>query len=356
MKNRKWIKIVGVILLILCLLVVTGVFFAKGMVNRGASNLQENAVSQGEMISEEPATQEEVEEGVIYYGGEKYRYNEEIYTVLFMGIDSYKGLGAEHTEEYGDQSDTNILFVINLKEKSIQLISISRDTMTDVEVYTADGEYFNTVKSQLALQYAYGDGKEKSCELMVKAVSNLMYGLPIHGYCAMSLHGIAVANDAVGGVKIVALEDIDEGGFRMKKGTEKLLKGKEARYYVMDRNKEVFASNSLRMQRQKQYLNAFADQLKEKMQKDITVPVKLYQALDDYMITDISLDEMSYLATLALECEFDTENILTVAGKVEKKEGEKYEEYYVDEEALYQLILDVFYEKIEKTDINVSAH
>ena len=31
--------------------------------------------------------------------------------------------------------------------------------------------------------------------------------------------------------------------------------------------------------------------------------------------------------------------------------GDKYEEFYVDDDALYQLIIDVFYEPVESEDI-----
>lgn len=33
--------------------------------------------------------------------------------------------------------------------------------------------------------------------------------------------------------------------------------------------------------------------------------------------------------------------------------GDKYEEFYVDDDALYQLIIDVFYEPVESEDIKI---
>ena len=43
--------------------------------------------------------------------------------------------------------------------KMVDLIAINRDTMADVEVYGQSGAYSGTVKAQIALQHAYGDGK-----------------------------------------------------------------------------------------------------------------------------------------------------------------------------------------------------
>ena len=40
------------------------------------------------------------------------------------------------------------------------------------------------------LSYAYGDGGYESCELAENAVSELLYGLPIDGYCALNMDGL----------------------------------------------------------------------------------------------------------------------------------------------------------------------
>lgn len=43
---------------------------------------------------------------------------------------------------------------------------------------------------------------------MEQAVSELFYGLPIHGYCALSMNSIASLNDTVGGVTVTVPEDL----------------------------------------------------------------------------------------------------------------------------------------------------
>lgn len=99
------------------------------------------------------------------------------------------------------------------------------------------------------------------------------------------------------------------------------------------------------MERQKQYLMAYAVKTMEAIKKDITFPVALYGTLSKYMVTDISVDEVGYLATQILNYSFDGSNMYVLEGETTK--GEEYEEFWVDEDALYRLILDVFYEKIE---------
>lgn len=82
----------------------------------------------------------------------------------------------------------------------------------------------------------------------------------------------------------------------------------------------------------------------EKLKTDITLPVTLYNTLSKYMVTDISLDEVSYLAVQVLGYHFDENNLYSLEG--ENVMGEQYEEFHADETALYELILKIFYEPV----------
>ena len=61
-------------------------------------------------------------------------------------------------------------------------------------------------------------------------------------------------------------------------------------------------------------------------------------------MTDIDLDNAVYLISEAAGMSFTDENLITVQG--ESKAGDVYDEFYVDEEALYELILDTFYTEV----------
>ena len=82
------------------------------------------------------------------------------------------------------------------------------------------------------------------------------------------------------------------------------------------------------------------------MQEDYTVPGELYQGLSAQMVTDLNLDKAVYLATEALDMEFKEENLITLQGKAAK--GNVYDEFYADDDALYELILDTFYVEVQK--------
>ena len=126
--------------------------------------------------------------------------------------------------------------------------------MTEIETRDLYGNYLQNSTAQLALAYAYGDGREESCQLTADAVSNLFYGLPIHGYCAINMEAIDLLNDMVGGVEVTIRDDFSQVDPSMKEGTTMVLKGHQATTYVRSRSSVGDGTNEGRMNRQKEYL------------------------------------------------------------------------------------------------------
>ena len=108
----------------------------------------------------------------------------------------------------------------------------------------------------MVLEYAFGDGKEKSCQYMVDAVSKLFYGIPINGYVAFNMETISQLNDAVGGVTVTVPEG-ENISDKLKSGETVTLNGDDAVSFVRYRDTSVEGSNNLRIARQKQYLINF---------------------------------------------------------------------------------------------------
>lgn len=195
------------------------------------------------------------------------------------GVDPFLGVDKEAFEEGGTvgdgkagQADALFLLVLDTKTGKSRLIAISRDTMTDVNVYSDLGNFIGTEKLQLCLAYTYGDGKEKSCENTVRAVSRLFYGMPVAAYAALDLDAIAVLTDAVGGVEVTVTKDLTIQDPSLKEGERKVLTGEQAQWYVRSRlveEKEATAdANSDRIERQKQYLAAFGGKAAEQFRKN----------------------------------------------------------------------------------------
>ena len=372
MKNKlKVHRIVLKILLALVIVGIAGVMIYVGMTVSGKRSLYKKSANKKpdlasvatDWVEEEAEGSEEEakepvvvvppeeefdnwEEGDVRYKGVHYRYNDQALTFLFLGIDKDSTVKASKNDRDGGQSDAIFLLVLNPKTKEASLIGVNRDTMADVDVYAETGEFLMTVKEQITLQHAYGDGKEISCERSVEAVSKLFYNMPIHGYCAINYGAIPKINDAVGGVDLVVLEDVkSDNKVVFKEGQSVHLSGKMATIYLRGRDCNSFESAGRRTERQKQYLLAYADTAKQAIKKDATLLVSLYNTISKYMVTDVSADEVAYLSTLVSDYRLDADHVYSLKG--ETKMGEEFEEFYADEKAMYELTLKVFYDVID---------
>lgn len=353
-RKKAVIIVIATILGVIFLLAVT--YMAAGAV--GKYRLKNNAQIEApvldtvetEIISEE---EEEIwQPGWVKYKGQIYAYNEDILTFLFMGIDkNEEQVTAVAEGTNGGQADALFLLLLNPHDKSVSVLAINRNTMTDIDVYNEEGSYVNTITAQIAVQHGFGNGMEESCRYQVDAVRKLLYDVPIHGYCAINAKAVIPITDMVGGVELTVLEDVQKYGSKsheiiLTEGETKVLDGENSYSYVRFRDVSIEKSANGRLERQKQWLTAFMKQVKEQTAADISLPVKLYNEITNYMVTDVSVDEVAYLTSIASGYTFEKEHMYSLTG--ETVMGEKFEEFYVDEEALYELILQLFYEPVAK--------
>ena len=279
--------------------------------------------------------------GELCLDGDIYTYNSQIRNILFMGIDKQEAMVSEAYAGHGGQADCILLLSLNTRTKEAFALNISRDCMTDIDIYGISGDFIGTEKHQLALQYAYGDGERRSCWLMKKAVSNLLYDLPIHGYISLNLSGFSVINDVLGGVELTIPEDYTFIDPAFTAGVTLRLTGSQAERYVRYRDIEELGSNNGRMERQNQFLKALVGLLKEKTASNPDLVDVLYKAGKSYVATDLSVDEMKALSEYRLD-----DGYIKVPG--ETQAGENHDEYVVDEDGLVRLVADMFYTKKDK--------
>jgi len=347
-RNRILIAVSVMILLFSCL--GAGLLIYREMGGRRLRTQIENNApdltrNQETEQSPEAAKQEEWQEDWVRYRGRVYDYNEDILTFLFMGIDKNDKTVQEVAEGTdGGQADALFLLVMDPHEQTVDIIGINRNTMTAIDIYDEQGSFVNTVTAQIAVQHGFGNGVEESCEYQTAAVSRLFYQLPIHGYVALNMSAITELNDAVGGVDVTVLEDLTKRDPSLVKGSQVHLEGQSAFWYGKYRDTSMIGSADGRLERQKQYLKSFADAAKAAVKKNPLVVRELYQAASPMMITDISMDEALYLATEVLGYHITEDSFHMIAG--ESTEGELFEEFYADETALYELILEIFYEPV----------
>lgn len=282
-------------------------------------------------------------EGIVTFNNQKYRYNNNIRTYLFMGIDTDEPVHKAKDGISGGQADALFLLVADKEAKKLSVISIHRNLMTTVQVYNEEGENIGHEKLQICLQHGYGDGERLSCQRTADCVSNLFYNLPIHGYLSLNMGGIGLLNDALGGVKLDVMQDIEnqERNVHLTAGETKVLSGDEAYVYVRSRDVTEFDSASDRLARQEQYLNHMIPVMLKKI-RSASSAVSVYGKAEDYIYSNI---DFARLADEFSEMTYDSsEGIQDIPGEVVM--GNQFEEFYADEAALYKLILDVFYVKV----------
>lgn len=273
------------------------------------------------------------DEADVYHNGKAYYYNKELINILLIGVDKENS-----TDKKGHQADAIYLVSADFKNKKAYIIAISRNTLTDIEIYDMNGEFLDTEYKQICLSYAYGSDNQDSSRLTSKAVSRLLYNIPINGYYTVFMDSIGEIVNSVGGVSVTVPEDMTEVVENWKKGAKVTVKGDDAIKYLQYRQD----SSEERLQRQKQFISSFVSSAKKAVGKDISLPFDMYKKLAKDTVTDVDATSAVYLASEIIKADFE---ILQVPGKV-GFDG-TYETFETDEEALYEQVLDVFY-KVKK--------
>lgn len=337
-KIKKILLVLAIIFLVLIgMVLIVGALMLKGRMDMTSmDDVKVEAPKELQIASENNGKS-------VIYQGETYYLNEDITNVLCIGVDK----DAIETQEkigYGGQADSLFLAILDAKNQKASIIGISRDSMVGVDVYDTVGNFVETKEQQLCLSYAYGDGKETSCENTVASVQRLLYGIPVHAYVAIDMDAIGELTDLVGGVTInPEPEDRKYFDFSLGKDGPVHINGRDAEVFVRYRDIESLESNNERIRRQKTFLLAFANTVLDKTRADLTTPVKLFQEISDDVVTNLSVSDISYLASEAVKCEISMDSLTVIQGEV-KSDG-TYAAFYPDETALYELILDTYYYK-----------
>lgn len=335
--SRKRNRVPFIILLaVLSVMLVVVILMMPGNTPIGSSD--------GEIDSEvDEVTLEKWQEGVISHNGKKYLYNRDIKSYLIMGID--KDEIPENLGDYtkGGQSDAMFLLVTDASDKTMSVVSIHRNTMTRIETCSVTGKGMGYINAQICLQHAYGDGKNLSCVRSADAVSYLFYNLPIHGYLAMNMDGMPIMNDAIGGVELTVLENLKSTsrGISLKKGETVTLTGDEAYVYLRSRDLDTFDSATNRLRRQEQYITAYMNKLETIASNNPSAAVEIYESLEKYIVSSI---DFASLVGEVKDYSYTEEDMYSIPG--ETRMGDKYEEYYVDDDAFYDMIIDLFYVEV----------
>ena len=279
----------------------------------------------------------------VVYDGVTYRFNKNVVCVNFIGVDH--DIENKSVQSMGDSIN---IVACDTETGKLTVIGVSRDTMTDVNLYSDEGNYIDTERMQLAYAYSFGNNVVTGGENTSKALSKLFYGLPLNKYFAINMEALVTINDAIGGVTLrssVSFVSPIDGRF-IDVGDMVTLHGREVQFYVADRETEVLDSNNSRMERQQEYIRAFLSQAIPAAKNDLAMITNLYDIIKVNSDTNLALPEITYLASTAVTKLGSLDDIEFLRLKGEIKEGE-HAELYTDDKDVLEKMLKVFYTPVQ---------
>ena len=268
----------------------------------------------------------------------------DITTVLGIGIDKFQSETSNDSYNNIQRADFLMLLILDRKNDSYKLIHINRDTMADIPVLGIFGDPAGSFPGQLALSHTYGSGGKDSCQNTVKAISDFLLGARIDHYVSFTMDVVPKITDSVGGVTLTLLDDFTMIDPAMKKGTEFTLTGEKALAYVRARKLLDDATNIKRMKRQRQFLSALKEKTSGCVFDDEDFIKDMMKILSEYVVSDCTVNQLAEFGDDVAE--WSGGEIIKIPG--EAKTGEKYIEFYADENALKDIVLSLLYEPCPK--------
>ena len=270
--------------------------------------------------------------------GVEYFPRQDITVIMLAGIDEYGTVQSSGSYNNTGEADMVSLLIFDETNKTMDILTLNRDTMLEMPILGIGGKEAGTVYGQLALAHTYGTGLEDSAQNLRRTVSDFLYGVYIDYYVTMHMDAISVLNDAVGGVTVTVTDDFSEIDPEITVG-EYTLKGEQAVTYVRTRQGLGDQLNTTRMKRQREYMTGFMEALKQSVSDSAGFVLNTYEQTSDYIVTDCS---SSALTALVNRCAgYTLGDVVSIEG--ENVKGEQYMEYHVDEEALDRVILKYLY-------------
>ncbi len=278
----------------------------------------------------------------LYYGGKTYRLKHNLETILLIGLDKDSSYDAFQEYLNKEQNDFLLLVVIDKQENTCAALPINRDTMTTVWQLDVNGEPSTNRVEQLCLAHTYGSGGEDSCENTVRAVENLLFGQTIDHYAALSMDAVPILADLVGGVPVEIDTDMTAVDPRLIAGETVTLEGELALSYVRARRAVSDGTNQSRMARQERFLRAAWEAWQEQTASGDAVELgtDALISLGERLRSDCTVQKLSRLLERAEQCEMTI--LPAPAGEMTVSE-ENIAEFYVDDDALEQTVLELFY-------------
>ena len=302
------------------------------MIFSGLQILESTVFHTGQESGKPTSSKTIVRDGVEYFP------RQDITVLMVLGIDKLGPVEDSGSYNNSGLADVISLLIFDETNQNCRILQLNRDTMVNVRVLGIGGKYAGTTVGQLALAHSYGSGLEDSCENTRETVSQFLYGLHIDYYMSLNMDAISIMTDAVGGVKVEVKDDFSAVDPTIQMG-EMVLNGQQAIHFVRTRKDVADQMNVTRMQRHREFMNGLLEALQSKLDTESGFALSTYESISPYIVSDCSGNVISSIA----DRYGDYPLVEIVSPEGENKQGDKYMEFYVDEEKLDELILRLFY-------------
>ncbi|WP_394238797.1 LytR family transcriptional regulator [Niallia oryzisoli] len=252
-KGKRWLKVIGILLV---LLIAGGGAYAYTVYHSLTTAVD---------TMHQPIEREKSEKRpeVITLTKEE---DPDPFSVLLLGVDERQGDSG--------RSDTMIVLTVNPETKSIKMLSIPRDTRTEIMGRGVEDK----------INHAYAFGRE---EMSMATVEHLL-DIPIDYYVKVNMEGFKDIVNAVGGIQVTNVLNFTEEGHQFNKGQIEL-NGEQALAFVRMR-KEDPNGDFGRQERQRQVIQGIIS--KGASLASLTRFDDIFEALGKNVRTNLTFTEM----------------------------------------------------------------
>lgn len=230
---------------------------------------------------------------------------------VLLGVDT--GTAEEERTETG-RSDTIIVCTVNPNTKTTTLLSIPRDTYSEIMGYSNLYDYYGDYYDKMNHAYAFG-----GTEMSINTVQEFL-NIPIDYYVEVNFDGLVDIVDAVGGIEITSPLTFDFYGPQFIEGETRILTGFEALQFARMRKQDPDGDLG-RQKRQQMVIKAILDKV---LTMGTVVNYKnILATLEDNVQLNMSLDE-----------------IISIASGY-RKSMETFQQFYVEGQEVY--IDEIYY-------------
>lgn len=334
-KKHKGLKRASIVLAVILVIaaIATGTVFAL-------TKMGEQSVKDANTATDVQSEGVAYDEGkTVEYNGKLYGLNENMASIAIIGYDR-RSEQVVPGKNVG-QADAVMVLAANLDTGKVTAIGIPRDSMVEVgEFMGSDFTGMDTM--QLCLAFAYGDGGETSSQYTTAAVSRVLYNMPVNNYVSLDMDSVGELANAVGGVPVTPLQTIP--GTNIVKGQDTVLFGNNALKYIQWRDTSVLNSSLDRQARQSQFVQAFCKEAFAQAKGNVGTLVNLFNVARNNGITNLGVDDFTYLASTVLNTGISGVDVTTLQGQMQQ--GKKFAEFYLDKTNVYETVLNVYYHEI----------